>query len=57
MAVVSVVNISELGDTMRTDAEYYQPRYLRSERIVLKTKSCKLWKQIAGQFITGPFGS
>jgi len=57
MAVVSVVDLSELGDTMRTDAEYYQPRYLKLEGVVLKTKSYRLWGQVKGQFITGPFGS
>lgn len=57
MAVVSIVNLSALGDTTRVDAEYYQQQYLELERTLLETKSYKLWRNFEGQFITGPFGS
>lgn len=57
MAVMSFINLSNLGDTLRMDAEYYQPKYLELERRVRRTDSIELWKQIRGEFITGPFGS
>ena len=57
MAVVSVINRSQLEDTTRIDAEYYHPESLSLEKEILRTKSCRLWKCLGGQFITGPFGS
>lgn len=57
MAVVNTYSLSKLENTLRMDAEYYQPKYLEIERKMLETKSCKLWKHINGEFITGPFGS
>jgi len=58
MAVVSVIARSQLEDTVRLDAEYYQPEYLNLEgKILKKAKSYVLWKHIHGQFTTGPFGS
>lgn len=57
MAVVSVINRSQLEDTTRIDAEYYHPEYLSLEKEIMRTKSCRLWKYLGGQFITGPFGS
>jgi len=57
MAVVSIINRSQLEDTTRIDAEYYHPEYLSLEKEILRTKSCRLWKYLDGQFITGPFGS
>ena len=57
MVVVSVINRSQLEDTTRLDAEYYQPVYLNLEHKILTTKSYTLWGHIKGQFVTGPFGS
>ena len=57
MAVVSVVKLSELEGAKRIDAEYYQPEYLKLESFIKQTKSYKLWGNIEGHFITGPFGS
>lgn len=57
MAFESIVNLSEIEGSNRIDAEYYQPSYMILERGLLKTSSCKLWKDIGGKFIAGPFGS
>jgi len=57
VAVTSVVSRSQLEDTLRLDAEYYQPAYLDMESRIAKTGSYLAWGYIGGQFITGPFGS
>lgn len=57
MAVVSIINRSQLEDTLRLDAEYYQQAYLDTEYKVVGTGSYVPWGRIGGQFITGPFGS
>lgn len=57
MAVVSIVNRSQLEDTLRLDAEYYQQEYLDMESKVVGTSTYVPWGRIGGQFITGPFGS
>lgn len=54
---ISVINSDELEGTTRLDAEYYQPEYLNIEGHLLNTAKYKLWKDINGKFITGPFGS
>ena len=54
---ISIINSDELEGTTRIDAEYYQPEYLNIERHLLNTVNYKLWKDINGKFITGPFGS
>src|SRR3989338_4524013 len=54
---ISIVNSNELEGTTRIDAEYYQPEYLNIEGHLLNTANYKLWKDINGRFITGPFGS
>lgn len=54
---ISVINSDELEGTTRIDAEYYQPEYLNIERYLLNTTNYKLWKDINGKFVTGPFGS
>jgi restriction endonuclease S subunit len=57
VAIVSVVSRSQLEDTLRLDAEYYQLAYLDIESRIMKTGSYVPWGYIGGQFITGPFGS
>lgn len=57
MANYSIIQKSQLEGTHRIDAEYFQPEYLKIENSLLKTKSYVLWKDINGNFITGPFGS
>jgi restriction endonuclease S subunit len=57
LAVVSIVNRSQLEDTLRLDAEYYQQEYLDMESKVVGTSTSVPWGRIGGQFITGPFGS
>ncbi len=57
MSIVSVVRRSQLEDTLRLDAEYYQLAYLDIESKIMKTGSYVPWRYIGGQFITGPFGS
>jgi len=57
VAITSVVSRSHLEDTLRLDAEYYQPAYLDMELRIMKTGSYVPWGHIGGKFITGPFGS
>jgi len=57
VAVVSIVNRSQLEDTLRVDAEYYQQAYLDTEYKIVGTGVCVPWGRIGGQFIAGPFGS
>src|SRR3989338_11029910 len=54
---ISIVETKELEGAARLDAEYYQPEYLNIEGHLLNTANYKLWKDINGRFITGPFGS
>ena len=57
MITFSIIQKSQLEGTMRLDAEYFQPEYLAIQNNLLQTKSYKLWREIPGKFITGPFGS
>ena len=57
MAVVSIIQKSQLEGAKRLDAEYYQPEYLALQKNLERTKSITLWGEIEGRFITGPFGS
>lgn len=57
MTTYSIIQKSQLEGAMRLDAEYYQPEYLELEQELRKTGKYKLWADIAGKFITGPFGS
>jgi restriction endonuclease S subunit len=57
MITYSIVKKSQLERASRLDAEYYQPEYLELERKIYSTNSYKLWGNIEGRFITGPFGS
>jgi len=57
VAVTSVVSRSQLEDTLRLDAEYYQLAYLETESRIIETGSYVPWGHIGGHFITGPFGS
>lgn len=52
----SIIDKSQLEGALRLDAEYYQPEYL-SLISKIKSKKSKLWRDIEGKFITGPFGS
>ncbi|NJE61460.1 restriction endonuclease subunit S [Thermococcus sp. 21S7] len=38
----SIVNISELEGELRIDAEYYDPFYLKNEKIITKKKWCRI---------------
>lgn len=58
MITCSIIKKSQLECLHRIDAEYFQPKYLKVEKDLLKTThSCLFWKDIEGRFITGPFGS
>jgi len=57
MATFSTIKKSQLEGTHRLDAEYYQPEYLELQKNINRTGSSKLWRNIEGKFITGPFGS
>ena len=57
MITYSIIQKSQLEGATRLDAEYYQPEYLDLEKNLFLTRSYKLWKDIDGRFITGPFGS
>lgn len=54
---ISIIQSNELEVTARIDAEYYQPKYLELEKKILSSSTFRLWKDIDGEFITGPFGS
>lgn len=56
MIAFSIIKKSQLEGAKRLDAEYYQPEYLEFEKRI-KSSSYKLWRDIEGRFITGPFGS
>jgi len=53
----SIIQKSKLESAHRLDAEYYQPEYLELEKRIYSTSAYKLWGNIEGRFITGPFGS
>lgn len=55
--VFSIIYKSQLESTKRLDAEYYQPEFLDLIKKIESTNSWKYWRDIKGQFITGPFGS
>lgn len=57
MITYSIIKKSQLEGAHRLDADYYQPEYLELQRRLLSTKTYKLWKDLEGKFITGPFGS
>ncbi|MEA3360039.1 MAG: restriction endonuclease subunit S [Thermodesulfobacteriota bacterium] len=57
MITYSIIQKSQLESAYRLDAGYYQPEYLELEEKIYATGSYKRWKDIQGQFITGPFGS
>ncbi len=57
MIISSIIKKSQFECAHRMDAEYYQPEYLELEEELYATDSYKLWKNIDGRFITGPFGS
>lgn len=52
---ISEVMLSDLEYSGRIDAEYYQPSYLKYEKIILNKGSSKL-KDLS-DFLIGPFGS
>ena len=53
----SIIQKSKVENVHRIDAEYFQPEYLVLEKKIYSTGSYKLWGNIEGRFITGPFGS
>jgi len=57
MITHSIIQKSKLESAHRLDAEYYQPEYLELEKRIYSKSLYKLWGNIEGRFITGPFGS
>lgn len=57
MITHSIIQKSQLEGANRLDAEYYQPYYLDLVDTLINTKSYRVWVDIEGKFITGPFGS
>jgi restriction endonuclease S subunit len=57
MITCSIIQKSQLESAYRLDAGYYQPEYLELQERIYATGSYKIWKDIQGRFITGPFGS
>lgn len=57
MITSSIIQKSKLEGAKRLDAEYYQPEYLSLRENLEKSGSVKLWGDIDGKFVTGPFGS
>lgn len=53
----SITQKSQLEGALRLDAEYFQPKYLDVENSIRRTNIFKVWGDIDGKFITGPFGS
>lgn len=56
MAVWSVVQYSQVPSDLRLDSEYFKPEYLELDEL-LSQENTYLWKDLEGDFITGPFGS
>lgn len=54
--LISSVNLANLPDDFRLDAEHYKPEYLRIDAR-LSTAQTKMWGELDGAFIVGPFGS
>ena len=48
----SVVNIRELEEAKRIDAEYYSPQYLRNEELIKK----KRWEYLGNQLSICEYG-
>lgn len=57
MITYSIIQKSQIESGYRIDAEYFQPIFLDIEKKIFSSQSYKLWSDIAGRFITGPFGS
>ena len=57
MVIYSIIQKSKLEGARRLDAEYYQLEYLTLRKNLEETKSLKMWGELEGKFITGPFGS
>ena len=57
MITYSIIQKSQIKSVHRIDAEYFQPKYLELEKKIYSTNSYRLWGNIEGRFITGPFGS
>lgn len=57
MITYSIIQKSQIKSVRRIDAEYFQPKYLELEKKIYSTNSFRLWGNIEGRFITGPFGS
>jgi len=57
MITYSIIQKSQIKSVRRIDAEYFQPKYLELEKKIYSTNSYRLWGNIEGRFITGPFGS
>jgi hypothetical protein len=56
LAVWSIVNFSKIPFDWRLDAEYFKPQYIELDSL-LSHANVKLWGNLEGDFITGPFGS
>jgi len=57
MITYSIIQKSQIKNVRRIDADYFQPEYLELENKIYLTNSYRLWGNIEGRFITGPFGS
>jgi len=57
MITYSIIKKSELEGALRIDAEYYQPEYMELEQKIKTSHGYRLWRDVEGKFITGPFGS
>jgi type I restriction enzyme S subunit len=55
MPVSSVATLTTVNSFRRTDAEFFNPRYLAAESAVLRCTTDRLGR--LGNFLTGPFGS
>lgn len=56
MTVYSIIKKSQLQAAHRMDAEYFQPEYLKVDKII-SHREYKTIKEIAGKVFSGPFGS
>lgn len=56
MISYSIIQKSKLEGTLRLDAEYYQPEYLKLIKDLTNIEN-QLFKNLSGDIICGPFGS
>lgn len=57
MITYSIIQKTQLEKEKRIDPQYFQLEYLELENKLANSENYKIWGEIGGKFITGPFGS